>query len=388
MSCSEKTTVAVQDLERATPLVAAAVAENADSTSSITIVSDTEQEELPSDLLEDAENNEELEKRTYREGDVVSFDPIGVDPDGDVITYAFSKPLNKNGEWQTEVGDAGTYQITITASDGKTEIEKKVILLILSANRAPTIEGLEDITIREGDFVELHPKIFDYNGDELIVTYSKPFNENGEWQTGYEDSGTYLVQVVVSDGETTVEKQITVVVQNTNRVPVVDDIEHVSVLAGDYIALSPTATDPDADAVTFLYSSPFNADGTWQTSETDVGTYAVTVTATDGKDSTEKVVSVIVNHRNQAPVISIDSEIRAEETDRIVLKPTIVDPEGDPYSVAYSNPFDADGVWVTDYDDAGTYSVTITATDSQGESSSTAVAIVIYDRNRAPVFKI
>lgn len=378
----------MQDLERATPLVAAAVAENADSTSSITIVSDTEQEEHTSDLLEEAAKNDVLEKRTYREGDLVSFDPMGVDPDGDVITYTFSKPLDKNGEWQTEVGDAGTYQITITASDGKIETEKKIILLILSTNRAPTIEGLEDLTVREGDFVGLHLKIFDYNGDELTVTYSKPFNENGEWQTGYEDSGTYLVQVVVSDGETTVEKQITVVVENTNRPPVVDDIEHVSVLAGDFIALSPTATDPDGDAVTFFYSSPFNAEGTWQTSETDVGTYAVTVTATDSKDRTEKVVSVIINHRNQAPVISIDSEIRAEETDRVVLKPTIVDPEGDPYSVAYSNPFDADGVWVTDYDDAGTYSVTITATESTGERSTATVTVVIYDRNRAPVFKI
>ncbi len=389
-NCSDNLTTAVEDLSRTTPLVTAAIVENEGggrSSSSVTIVGDAAQQ-TQEEFLAESIDNEELKKRVYREGDRVSFDPIGVDPDGDIITYKFSKPLDENGEWQTEVGDTGTYQVTITASDGKIETEKKVILLILSANRAPTIDGIEDSTVQEGDFVALNPKIFDYNGDDLVVAYSKPFNEGGEWQTGYDDSGTYIVQVMVSDGQTSVEKQMTLLVMDLNRPPVIAEIAHISVLSGDFVTLSPTATDPDGDIVTFDYRKPFDADGTWLTTEADVGTYAVSVTATDGADKTEKLVSVIVNHRNQAPVISIDSEIRAEETDRVVLKPTIVDPEGDTFTAMYGEPFDADGVWVTDYADAGTYSVTITATDSNGESSTATVTVVIYDRNRAPVFKI
>jgi len=377
ISCSDELTTAIEDLSVATPTSAAAFEDDSVSSSSFVKVIDDKVEK----------QDDEVEKRTYREGDLISFDPIGVDPDGDVITYKFSRPLDEKGEWQTEIGDAGTYQITITASDGKTEVEKKVILLILSANRAPSIENFDDLTVKEGDLVELDPSIFDYNADELTIEYSKPFDEEGKWQTDYEDEGTYVVKLTVSDGETTVEKQITVIVVDVNRPPVIEYAEHVSVLDGDTVSFSPVVSDPDGDDVTVSYSMPVSSDGTWMTSSEDVGTYAVTITASDGEDFVEKIVTVIVNHRNLAPVISLD-EVRAEETDRVVLKPVIIDPEGDDFTVEYSEPFDSDGVWVTDYDSAGTYDVVITATDENGEVGSYTVKVVIYDRNRAPEFSI
>lgn len=378
-SCGQNMTTIVEDLSKASPTTYVPVDEESSLGSSYVKVNN--------DFVEVEKTEDELEKKVYREGDLISFDPIGIDPDGDVITYTFSKPLNADGEWQTTIGDEGTYQVTITASDGKTEVEKKVILLILSANRAPTIEGLGDLTVTEGELITLDPTLFDYNGDEVVVEYSKPFNADGQWQTSYDDSGIYIVKVTVTDGQTTVEKQITITVVNNNRAPTIEDVDHISVLAGDLVTITPTATDPDGDPVTFTYSDPMNTDGTWQTTENDVGTYAITITASDGTLFSEKIVSVIVNHKNKAPVISLD-EVRAEETDRIVLQPTIVDPEGDTFTVTYSTPFDAEGVWVTDYDDAGEYTVTITATDSQGAESSLDVNVVIYDTNRAPTFQI
>ena len=373
-------TTVVEDLSKATPTTYIPLDEETALGSSYVKISDQTQ---PEEVTDD----NELEKKVYREGDLVSFEPIGVDPDGDVLTYTFSKPLNEQGEWQTTIGDAGTYQVTITASDGKTEVEKKVILLILSANRAPTIEGLTDLTVNEGELISLDPTIFDYNGDDVQLVYSKPFDENGQWQTTYDDNGIYIVKITVTDEETTVEKQITITVLNTNRAPIIEEIDHVSVLAGDLITLTPIATDPDGDPITCLYSTPVSADGTWQTTKEDVGTYAITVKASDGDLFTEKIVSVIVNHKNKAPVISLD-EVRAEETDRIVLEPTIVDPEGDTFTVTYSAPFDAQGVLVTDYDDAGEYMITITATDDNGAASSLDVKVVVYDTNRAPTFQI
>lgn len=396
-NCSQNLVTVAENLSRAaaispeTSVSASGTTDASNSGSSFVKIVDEDIEEDEEDTEnQDAlfeEQEEDLDKRIYREGDLVAFDPVGVDPDGDLITYQYSRPLDEKGRWQTTIGDAGTYLVTITASDGKTEVEKKIILLILSANRAPTIEGLNDITVPEGTLITLNPNIFDYNSDEVTITYSKPVDQNGNWQTEYDDSGTYLVKVSASDSQTITEKQITIIVTDANRAPVIEEISHVSTFAGERITLEPKATDPDGDPVTFSFSTPFGSDGTWQTTEDDIGTYAITVTANDGKATTEKLVTVILNHKNKAPVISLD-EVRAEETDRIVLKPTIIDPEGDEFTATYSALFDAEGVWVTDYDDAGEYTVAITAIDEKGATSSLDVKVVIYDKNRAPVFKI
>lgn len=398
--CSQNLVTVAEDLSKATPLspetsIAASGTSDSNAGSSFVKIVDEDTDDEESTQEQDVlseEQEEDLDKRIYREGDLVTFDPVGVDPDGDLITYTYSKPLDEKGQWQTTIGDTGTYLVTITASDGKTEVEQKVILLILSANRAPALEGLEDMTVPEGTFVTLKPKIFDYNSDEITVMYSKPLDEEGTWQTDYDDSGTYLVKVSASDNQTTTEKQITITVTDANRAPILEDIPHISAYGGDLVTVTPKATDPDNDTITFVFSTPLEADGMWQTTDADVGTYAATVGASDGELTTEKVISIIVNHKNKAPVISVEDaingEIRAEETQRVALKPTIVDPEGDSYSVTYSAPFDSEGIWVTDWDDAGEYTVTITATDDNGASSSLEVIVVIYDRNRAPVFKI
>lgn len=415
--CSNKFTTIIEDLSVASPATFAPIANSPPLESSsgqgnsyvkvaeqnqtsiqnnlqtnVSVETSSSTSSLESEFSDDSNDpndshKSELEKKVYREGDLIAFDPIGVDPDGDIITYSYSRPLNASGQWQTEVGDVGTYQITITASDSKTEVEKKVILLILSSNRAPSIENLDDLTVAEGDLVQLTPKVFDYNGDTVEIHYSKPFNDAGEWQTTYNDAGTYLAKVTVSDNMTSVEKQITIVVTNTGRAPVLLEISPITVVAGEQIQITPSASDLDNDLLTYIFSDPLDAKGTWQTTQADEGTYTATVTATDGTLSDTKTVTLVVNHKNQAPVISM-STIRAEETDKIVLAPTIVDPEGDSYIVIYDHPFETDGTWQTRYNDSGSYDITITATDSNGAVGTALVRVEVLDKNRAPTFQI
>ena len=402
--CGERMVTVIEDLALSAPTTFVPLDESTDLGSSYVKMnnitedietevseqsSETPEEASETDIADDitAEEQDALDKRVYREGDLIAFDPIGLDPDGDVITYSYSRPLDEKGEWQTGIGDEGTYLVTISASDGKTEVEKKVIILVLSANRAPTIDGLEDMTVAEGDLVVLKPKIFDYNGDEVSILYSKPFNENGEWQTYYEDSGVYVAKITVNDGTTTVEEQITLTVADKNRIPVLASLDSITALAGDLITITPTATDEDGDTVTFFFETPVSSAGTWQTSDADEGTHTLTVTASDGKESVSSPVSIVVGHKNKAPSISLD-DVRVEEMEKIVLSPTVSDPEGDSYTVTFSEPFDAHGIWQTDYDDSGAYSVTVTATDSNGASNSVVVQVLVANKNRAPVFKI
>jgi len=50
------------------------------------------------------------------------------DPDADKLSYTFSKPLNNDGEWQTNYGDAGEYEATIAVSDGKESTSENILI--------------------------------------------------------------------------------------------------------------------------------------------------------------------------------------------------------------------------------------------------------------------
>ncbi len=64
------------------------------------------------------------------ETDFVDIKPNITDPDNDTLNFTFSDPLNESGQWQTEVGDAGTYPITVTVSDGESTSSMQFFLVV------------------------------------------------------------------------------------------------------------------------------------------------------------------------------------------------------------------------------------------------------------------
>jgi hypothetical protein len=64
------------------------------------------------------------------EGDFVDIVPNMSDADNDRLTYSFTKPLNSSGQWKTLTGDAGTYPITVTVSDGEKESTLNFTLVV------------------------------------------------------------------------------------------------------------------------------------------------------------------------------------------------------------------------------------------------------------------
>jgi hypothetical protein len=69
------------------------------------------------------------EGRTVTEGDYVSLIVNTRDLDDDRISLSFSEPLLE-GSWQTELGDAGEYEIVITAIDGECEVTETWNLVV------------------------------------------------------------------------------------------------------------------------------------------------------------------------------------------------------------------------------------------------------------------
>ncbi|MBI2147737.1 cadherin repeat domain-containing protein [Candidatus Woesearchaeota archaeon] len=160
---------------------------------------------------------------TVTEGDLVELKVQGNDPDGDSISYTFSTPVDKDGRWQTEGGDAGTYNVVVTATDGTTTVEKTVKIVVIEQNHAPTIELLRDVNVNEGDTLDLESylDVSDQDGDDYDLTYSG-WMSSSKKALSYDDAGTYDVTVTASDGTKSSTLSVKVNVKDVNRAPEFD----------------------------------------------------------------------------------------------------------------------------------------------------------------------
>ncbi len=175
----------------------------------------------PVKKVETSAKDASVKRITVTEGELVSVDVRGTDPDGDSLVYAFTKPLNSQGKWQTKRGDAGMYRAEITASDSKTAITKTVEIEVLKTNQPPVMERLSDVSVEEGDSVTLDPKVTDPDSDRVTVSYSG-WMVSSLKTTGYDDAGTYVVTITATDGEYEVSQDVRVTVQDVNRAPEFD----------------------------------------------------------------------------------------------------------------------------------------------------------------------
>jgi len=344
---------------------------------------ETQEENTP-----ESADTEELPTKRVTEGDLVSFPNLkAVDPDGDPITYTFTSPLDATGRWQTKEGDAGERIVTITASDGKNEVSQQVKIIVEAKNKAPTItlSSPKEITVQEGDTVKIEATAVDPDQDPVTLTFSG-WMETPERKTTYDDAGTHTVTLTASDGTKEAAEEVTVIVENVNRAPEIGELVDLKVTEGDEIKVDTEATDPDGDEVTVTFSAPLGEqDGKWTTKQGDAGTYEVEVTATDGTKETKETFKITVKSLNKAPEISLASTtINVEEGETVILDADITDPENDELTITYSGWMTSDS-YQTDYDDAGTHTVTITVTDGINTVEE-EVTIIVEDKNRPPTF--
>ena len=229
------------------------------------------------------------------------------DPDKDTVTLSFNKPLDKNGEWRTNYGDAGEYLSTIVASDGKISTTTKLKITVERVNVAPVIDGVQDLTVKEGDVVKLDPKVTDPNKDPVTITISDPI-KNGVFKTDQTSAGDYKIKVTATDGDLKTEKSFLLKVLDVNVKPKVDGVpEKLTVKEGEVIRIKPTVSDLDNDKLKVTISDPVGDDGIWETTFTDHGQYTITITVDDGKDKVTKKIDLTVQDQNAPPeIISVN----------------------------------------------------------------------------------
>jgi hypothetical protein len=154
---------------------------------------------------------------TVTEGDLVSVIPAATDIDGDSLIYTFASPLDTSGKWKTNYSDVGSYTSSVTVTDGRggSDTENFTITVLEAGNHAPVLTPIEDITVIEGELVEVHPEAYDPDGDPVTISYTGVLDENGRWQTIKDQIGDYDACVQATDGIATAETCFTIHVIDT-----------------------------------------------------------------------------------------------------------------------------------------------------------------------------
>ena len=194
---------------------------------------------------------------------------------------------------------------------------------------------------------------------------------------GYTQSALYPVQL---SGQILPDQTIVDHPTTTKALFDLDDY-FISPLGLDlvYQVLDADLIDMTVDASGMLTASW--ADG-WQGSEQ----FILLVTDTQGRSIKSNTFTVTVQTPANPPVMDFIPDIEASEGDLIVIIPRSVDIDGDLVTYSYSGLFDHFGIWQTDYESAGEYTVTVTATDRSGLTDTQNIHLKIANANRAPVF--
>ena len=269
---------------------------------------ETNMEETTPDVVEEVtpptqESQDASTVITVKENELIKLKVDVTDPDKDPVTYSFTKPLDKNGTWKTNYGDAGEYLVTLTANDGKLTTSKKIKLVVERVNVPPKINQVKDMFVKEGDVVVFEAKVKDPNNDPVTITISEPL-KSGKFVTDHTSSGEYQIKVMATDGELASEESFKLTIKDINELPVFSNLPaEITVKEGETIEIKPTITDLDEDPITLTISEPVGDDGLWKTDYTNHGDYKITVIANDGKNKVTKIVKVVIQDVNKPPEI-------------------------------------------------------------------------------------
>ena len=156
------------------------------------------------------------------------------DPDGDRLVYSATGlpsglAISSSSGTISGTVAAGTYNITVTVSDGALQASA-TFTLIAAANRAPTLQTLPDQSHDLDDVVGLQPAGSDPDGDTLVYTATglppglSLASATGRITGTATTIGVFPVTVTVSDGSLSASRSFTwTIVALPPPVPFTDD---------------------------------------------------------------------------------------------------------------------------------------------------------------------
>ncbi|MBC1308415.1 immunoglobulin-like domain-containing protein [Listeria booriae] len=301
-----------------------------------------------------------------------SFDPMaGVtasDAEDGNLTSSISVTAN-----DVDTSVEGTYHVTYSVTDSDGNTTTKTITVTVSSNNAPVITAA-DKTLKKGASFDPMAGVSASDTEDGNVTDKVTVTANDVDTSAV---GTYHVtySVTDSDGNTTT-KTITVTV-TSNDAPVITASDKTLKKGGSFDPMAGvSASDTEDGNVTDKVSVTANDVDT-----SAVGTYHVTYSVTDSDgNTTTKTITVTVTSNDAPVIVASDQTIKKGKAFDVMA------------GVSASDLEDGDvtgGITVTandvDTNTVGTYHVTYSVTDSDGNTTTKTITVTITS-NDAPTF--
>jgi Tol biopolymer transport system component/formylglycine-generating enzyme required for sulfatase activity len=348
----------------------------------------------------------DIEDSVIPEGQLLSITLLGTDPEGERLTYSVSgnppgSTLQGNVfTWTPGSGQAGSYTLNFTVTDphGASHTQPATIT-VSPPNRQPVLAETIDRSIEEGQPVSFNLSATDSDGDDLIFSVSgHPAGSTLEgntfsWTPGEGQAGIYTLTFTVSDGRGGTDRRSgTITVQKANRKPILADIADQSVLEGQTLEFTLTASDPDGDPLTYSVSG--NPTGsmlssgafTFTPTADQTGAFDVVFTVTDDEGATDtQSVTITVTPGNHKPelVDLVPRTIEEDQTLSFTVNANDIDGDELTYSIS-GNPSGSRFMgnvfsWQPDIGQVGSYSVTFSVNDGEGGADTQTIIITVTE---------
>ncbi len=267
------------------------------------------------------------------EGDTLTFQVAGNDPDHDVLSF-FADQLpggavlnEQTGEFVWKVGyhQAGYHNIAFVVSDGNRLSSEDVSITVHNTNRSPVFIPVPELTAHEGTMLQIQVAAGDPDGD--AVTYylagtipaGAAFDADTQtfvWRPGYDQAGVHSIRFAARDaGGLTDTFDAFIEVLNVNQAPVLAPLSgHVVPIGQTYITTI-EADDPDAESILHFSARRLPAGAelhpnsgvlTWTPTAAQAGEHTIAITVSDGKLLTRQNLHLVVSPTPIPPDVRIE----------------------------------------------------------------------------------
>ncbi|MEM8912141.1 MAG: putative Ig domain-containing protein, partial [Planctomycetota bacterium] len=365
--------------------------------------------------------------QSVNEHELLTFTATATDSDLPANTLTFSlgdnapegASITAGGvfEWTPGENQHGTHSIDVLVSDGLLSGSETIVVTVAETNEAPVLAAIGDQTLTEHAQHSFTATATDSDAPAHTLTFSLTGNvptgaaisSTGDfsWTPTEDQHGTFVFNVVVSDGVNEASEAVSFTVEETNESPVLPAIANQQVNEHELLTFTATATDTDLPAqdLTFtLNNDPAGASitpagvFTWTPGEDDGGsTFDFTISVTDGQTTvSSSSITVTVVEINDPPVLAAIGSQAINEQQELAFTATATDADLPTQSLTFRLGDDAPNSatisesgefsWTPSEADGGTtFSFDVIVSDGALEDSQ-AITVTVNEVNDAPVF--